>query len=480
MKLLKAFSKYAIGTLLVLVVGFITTPILTRMISTSEMGKYSMFMTLGNLISTLLCLGLDQSYLRFYNDEKKESRNHLLNVCLKLPLLAFAVCSAVVLLLYKPVSIYISGEKSLGIAALFIVYMGGLIIDRFWTLKIQMAQKEIAYSALNVIRKLVYLAAGVALIAIGILDNSVNLMLAITAAELFVLLFARIFERGNWKAEDKSIRTQYSKLLKYGLPFTLSSTILLLFHSTDKIMLKALSDYHNIGIYSGAQSIVNLLAQAQAVFVAFWVPTAYEHYSKNTEDRQFYIRMNKIVSYAMLMILVALICFKDVIVMLLGEDYREASYVFPFLAFMPVMTTISETTVIGINFKEKTGYHMYISIISMVVNAIGNYFLINWFGATGAAISTGLSYSVFFVLRTYFAQKVFPVNFALKRYGVSTVLVYFLAIYASFYRVDFRFLLIAAVIVVIISALYRDIILESYQWVSGYLKAKLGNRGKEK
>lgn len=73
MKLLKAFSKYAIGTLLVLVVGFITTPILTRMISTSEMGKYSMFMTLGNLISTLLCLGLDQSYLRFYNDEKKKA-----------------------------------------------------------------------------------------------------------------------------------------------------------------------------------------------------------------------------------------------------------------------------------------------------------------------------------------------------------------------------------------------------------------------
>lgn len=73
MKLLKAFSKYAVGTLLVLIVGFITTPILTRMISTAEMGKYSMFMTLGNLISTLLCLGMDQSYLRFYNDEKKRA-----------------------------------------------------------------------------------------------------------------------------------------------------------------------------------------------------------------------------------------------------------------------------------------------------------------------------------------------------------------------------------------------------------------------
>lgn len=476
MKLLKAFSKYAIGTLMVLVVGFITTPILTRMISTSEMGKYSMFMTLGSLISTLLCLGLDQSYLRFYNEEKKESRNYLLNTCLKLPLLAYAVCSAVVLLLYRPVSFYIAGEKSSGIAGLFVVYMGALIMARFWSLKIQMGQREFAYSALNVIRKLVYLAAGVLLITAGIWRNSINLMLAITAAELSVLLAARIFEHGNWKSTKKVLQTSYQKLLKYGIPFTLSSTILLLFHSTDKIMLKALSDYENIGIYAGAQSIVNLLAQAQAVFGAFWIPTAYEHYCKDTEDKDFYVVMNKIVSYIMLLILILLICFKDVIVMLLGEDYRQASYVFPFLAFMPVMTTISETTVMGINFKEKTGYHMYISVISMVVNGIGNYFFITWFGATGAAISTGLSYSVFFILRTYFSQKVFPVNFALKRYGISAVLVYLLAIYASFYRVDLFFLLIAAVIIGIVSILYRDIISQMYHWTADYLKVKFSNK----
>ena len=30
MKLLKAFSKYAVGTFIVLIIGFVTTPILTR------------------------------------------------------------------------------------------------------------------------------------------------------------------------------------------------------------------------------------------------------------------------------------------------------------------------------------------------------------------------------------------------------------------------------------------------------------------
>ena len=346
------------------------------------------------------------------------------------------------------------------------------MVDRFWTLKIQMAQKEIAYSVLNFIRKIAYLLLALLFIKLSFYEESWDLMLAITLAEVFVLLFARIIELGNWKCVSKKIKTSHGRLLHYGIPFAFASTITLIFHSTDKMMLKALSDYHNIGIYSGAQSIVNLLSQAQAVFVAFWIPVVYEHYSKDNEDTKFYILMNKIVSYVMLMILIGLICFKDLVVLFLGADYREATYVFPFLAFMPVMTTISETTVMGINFKKKTGYHVYISVISMVVNAIGNYFLIKAFGAIGAAISTGLSYSVFFALRTYFSNKVFPVKYALKRYVVSAILVYGLAIYASFGSANLQFFLCAAGIVAFITVLYRDIIREGYKRIKDYLRYK--------
>lgn len=275
MRYLRAFSKYAIGTGLVLVVGLLTTPILTRLISTEDMGKYSMFMTLGNLISTLLCLGLDQSYLRFYNDEKPESRNYLLRICLLLPMGVFLICGLFLLLFYKPFSVYITGEVSFSLVLLFNAYMLGLMVDRFWTLKIQMAQKEIAYSVLNFIRKIAYLLLALLFIKLSFYEESWDLMLAITLAEVFVLFFARIIELGNWKCVSKKIKTSHGRLLHYGIPFAFASTITLIFHSTDKMMLKALSDYHNIGIYSGAQSIVNLLSQAQAVFVAFWIPVVY-------------------------------------------------------------------------------------------------------------------------------------------------------------------------------------------------------------
>ena len=69
MKLIKTFVKYATGSMFALLAGLITTPILTRLISTEEMGKYSMFITFGSLFASILYLGLDQSYVRFYNDD---------------------------------------------------------------------------------------------------------------------------------------------------------------------------------------------------------------------------------------------------------------------------------------------------------------------------------------------------------------------------------------------------------------------------
>ena len=65
MKLIKTFVKYATGSMFALLAGLITTPILTRLISTEEMGKYSMFITFGSLFASILYLGLDQSYVRF-------------------------------------------------------------------------------------------------------------------------------------------------------------------------------------------------------------------------------------------------------------------------------------------------------------------------------------------------------------------------------------------------------------------------------
>lgn len=458
MKLLNTFLKYAAGSVFTLLAGLITTPILTRLISTGEMGKYSMFITLGGLIASILYFGLDQSYVRFYNEEEEDRRTALMRKCLQLPILGTAVCFVLLLLLSGRVSQLIIGEQSLPAIICFAVYLFGSVVDRFWLLKIRMAQKAIAYSALNVLRKLSYLVMAVAAYYFFLGDNCWSLIFPVTLAEVVVLVGARIVERGNWTAGGRTIRTPTKELIRYGFPFIFTTTITALFHSTDKLMLNALSTYQEIGLYTGAQNIVNILSQVQTVFTTFWVPVAYEHYAKAPEDKEFYIKANKIISYAMLIIALLLLCTKDIVVLFLGKKYKDAVYIFPFLAFMPIMYTVSESTVMGINFMKRSSYHVWISVVCVCANAVGNYFLITAFGAKGAAISTGLSYVLFFILRTFLANKVYPVKFSIGRFMISCAMVYALAIVASFKRTSVSFLVLAFGVGLVISILYIDVI----------------------
>lgn len=458
MKLLHTFSKYTLGSGFTLIAGLIATPILTRLITTEEMGKYSMFITLGDLAASILYLGLDQSYVRFYNDEKETARVYLLRKCLAVPVVATVAVSCVVLIAYRPVSNVILGQTSFMVAACFAVYLVGLVVDKFWLLKIRMAQKAVWYSLLNMIRKLAYLGIAVVLFYTIFGDSGWTLIIAVTAAEGVLLIGARFVERRDWKSEEKTLATSTRQLFAYGLPFVFSATVIYIFQSMDKFMLKALSNYHEIGLYSGAQNIVHLLTQVQMVFTTFWVPVAYEHYSKDPEDKEFFITANKIISYGMLVIAILLLCIKDIVVLFLGRNYQEAVYIFPFLSFMPIMYTVSESTVMGINFMKKSSYHVWISVACAVGNAAGNYFLINAFGAKGAAISTGLSYVLFYVLRTFLANRVYPVKYATGRFLFSCVMVYVLAVMASFQKTSLLFLALAVAVILIISFLYIDVI----------------------
>ncbi|MEC0304991.1 lipopolysaccharide biosynthesis protein, partial [Terribacillus saccharophilus] len=234
------------------------------------------------------------------------------------------------------------------------------------------------------------------------------------------------FSKGGQKLEVKK-----KELLSFGYPFIFTGALMWVLQSADQMIIRYYWDYHEVGIYSGALNIVKLLNIFQSVFIISWVPIVYQYYKNNPNDREFYVKANRIVSFIMLTLATMLIVLKDIIIFFLGEEYQGAVYVFPFLLLMPIMYTISETTVIGINFAKKTYYHIIISGTVAVINVIGNFILVPKLGAEGAAISTGLSYFLFFMLRTKFSNLVFKVNYKLGSFFISIILLYVYCFYAT-------------------------------------------------
>src|SRR5699024_4541524 len=123
---------------------------------------------------------------------------------------------------------------------------------------------------------------------------------------------------------------------------------------------------------------------------------------------------------------------KDRTVMLRGNEYRNAASIMPFLVFTPIFYTISETTVIGINFYKRTKWHILIAIIACIINIIGNLLLVPNYGAIGASLSTAFAYILFFTLRTQISLKFYKVKYPLFKIYIMALLVSCYAIYSIF------------------------------------------------
>jgi O-antigen/teichoic acid export membrane protein len=156
----------------------------------------------------------------------------------------------------------------------------------------------------------------------------------------------------------------------------------------------------------------------------------------------------------------SLIISKELIVLILGEKYRAASYILPFLIFMPIMYTISETTVIGLVFKKKSNIQIIVVTLACLTNIIGNIILVPLYAGKGAAISTGISYIVFFFARTYFAGRYYYVNWHLTRFVIITALAVAYSLYSTFFQYNIFSVIGYIIAVVLLFVLYHDAVKE--------------------
>ena len=139
--------------------------------------------------------------------------------------------------------------------------------------------------------------------------------------------------------------------------------------------------------------------------------------------------------------------------------------ILPFLIFNPIMYTISETTVSGLVFMKKSKMQVLAAAGACLTNAIGNYILVPILACKGAAISTGISYIVFFALRTLLSNKYFYVDFGLKKFSILTTLAILYAFYNTFVEFNYLCIVFYIVILLIMFVLYKDTII----WDTKYL-----------
>lgn len=434
---IQQFVSLGVGSVIYLLVGLIGTPIITRLVDPVSYGDYSIFGVYSNIGYMICMLGLDQAFVRYYyvnNSIRYHSR--LLYECLIPSIVVVAVGGIAAIGITWSLNPNGGVFGSVTELSMIVLHMILLVVNRYGMLNARLQKDTVTYSAISIVQKSLFILFSVALV-LWHKNHFYQLLVASTLLSTLIVDIMSVWkQRRIWlpeKADDTIVVVPRREIFRYGIPLMFSSGITLLFNALDKLALDRFCTRADVGVYTSALNLLAVLSVIRSSFSAIWIPSAVEHYEKNPEDVSFFQKGNAFVTILMLIFGAGMIICKDLFVLLLGEEYREAAFVFPFLIFEPIMYTISETTVTGLVVKKKSSYQVLVAVVACVTNFAGNWLLTPRMGPKGAAISTGFSYIIFFALRTFLSNRIFYINYHLPKLIIMITLLAGLAFYGSNY-----------------------------------------------
>ena len=407
-KFLKNMVSFSMVTWISFVLGFIASPISTRLFPTEELGRLSLFSSYAGLLSSLCYLGLDQAFVRFFLETPgKSTRRSLFTFCTVIPL-GFALLSTLALAFFWPsVSAEIVGTPDLTVFLCFGIYSFCLVVFRFLSLCYRMEQNALWYTVQGVLfallTKIAYLSVGFA----APTGRAALIMLTVLTG-LFTLAFI-VLQRKRVDAHfmRQMDREAIRAVGAFALPIVPMSLLSWLNSYTSPLVLKHLLGYSATGIYTSALGLASTISIIETGFNAYWAPYVLENYQG--DDRRRFYTVHRLMACMLTLFGLGITIMQAPVFLLLGKAYRSSVVFFPFLFLSPICYCLGETTSMGIDISKKTWWKTAIYVLSAVLNVVLCFVFIPLMGMSGAALASALTAVITLILRTAVGEHYYKV-----------------------------------------------------------------------
>ncbi|MCK1981942.1 MULTISPECIES: lipopolysaccharide biosynthesis protein [Peribacillus] len=416
--LIKLFMSFAIGPIGAALINFLTIPVITWMVTPEEYGKTAIFILMQTLTTALIFLGMDQSFVREYNE--RENKRELLFISFLIPLLFSFVTAIFILFFDEELAGLLFNENNVVVIQLFALWIPFITLERFLLLNIRMQEKGLIYSYFNILSKLLIFLFTLLLLLFWAKNYTVVIAANVAGqiiTDLILIFYCRKSISISYKYLNKKL---INKMFRFGTPFIPTAFLMWFINSTDRIILQRYSSPSELGVYFAALKVVGVFTIFQTIFSTFWIPIAYKWENEKVDTKEF-TKISHYLTCSMSIIFLLILFVKKVFVLILSTQYSDVIYIVPFLIFFPIMFTMGETTGLGIAFARKTHYNIWISIILAIVNFIINIVLVKQYDAVGASIAIGITYILYFWIRTLVSRRVWY-KFKLKFYAIHTII----------------------------------------------------------
>lgn len=401
---IRASFWFLIASVLQKGISVITTPIFTRLLSTSEYGQFSVFVSWENILKVVVILSLpwgvfEQGIVKF-EDQRKTFTSSLMGL-------------GSVLVLFWTVIYLLFREAWNGLFELTTPQMIAMLLMiwtsagfNFWAIQQRVQYRYKALALLTVLTSIAKPTVGIILV-LSCSDKVTARIIGLAAVEL--LLYSGVIFKQF--AEGKQFFS--AKIWQYGLwfnipliPHYLSQTVL---NSADRIMIKRMVGASEAGIYSLAYSISLIMTLFNTALLQTVGPWVYQRIKAKEFNRISKIAYPVLIGVAAVNLM--LIAFAPEAVRIFAPaKYYPAIWIIPPVA-MSVFFMFMYSLFANFEFYyEKTKMISVATMVGAGLNLLLNFIFIRQFGYFAAGYTTLFCYILYALMHYLFMRSIMGKN----------------------------------------------------------------------
>lgn len=396
----KASMWFLICSFLQKGISTITTPIFTRILTTTEYGQYSVFTSWMQIITPIVCLNL---YAGVYSQgvvKLEEDRNQYSSSLQGLFLILIAGWTMVYLSSHRFWNNLLSLTTIQMLAMFVMIWASGSF--NFWSTN---QRVDFQY------RKLVLLT-----LIVSIFQPSLSILFILNSeykvtarilgmAVVQFVLFSGTFIVQMVKGKKFFSKYYWSYALKLSIPLLPHYLSINILSSSDRIMIGTMVGNDQAGIYNLAHSVALIMTLFNTALLQTIEPWIYRKLKAKCPKDIAKVAYPSFIAIAGLNILLIMFA-PEVIRIFAPEAYLEAIWIIPGVALSVFFTFLYTFFATFEFYYEKTSYIASATVGGAVLNIILNYVCIKQFGYIAAAYTTLFSYIIFAVLHYNFMRKI--------------------------------------------------------------------------
>lgn len=399
----KASIWFTFCNLILKGISFITVPLFSKLLPSSEYGLLSVYMSFEQIILTLATWEIALSaYQKGIFKYKNDVRFFTISTQAFSNIITLVFFSIVFLFL----NVFMDFTKlSFSNTVLLLIYMLMQPAYSCWMIEKRTDFKyktavfvTILFSVINVM---------IPMAAILLITKTAEIKFKFTliaSIGIYLIFYIRNINYSILVRNVNLVKQQWKFIASFQIPIIVHALSYTVLAQADRIMISKMVGDSQAGYYSIAYSIANIAAIFQNSVNQALVPWRFEKLEKKK-----YSDIKKSTPYlligAAIIILLFIFISPEIMKILFSADYYEAVWSIPPIALSVYFMFLYTMFVWVENYFEKTIYVAIVSVVCAVINVILNYILIGVFGYIVCGYTTVASYMLFSVGHYYFMKK---------------------------------------------------------------------------